>query len=258
MIGIMGAISEEISAIVAEIRGDLVVTVSGMRSYHVGILWGVPVVAVYSRIGKVAAASTATHLISDFHVDRIIFTGVAGGIDPSLNVGDIVIAGDLYQHDMDARPLFGRHEIPLLGKSGFSTSASLRSRCLEAAQKFIDEDLKSAIPAEILASFGIMHPRALEAGIASGDKFFADRAESAELAVRLPVACVEMEGAAVAQVCHEYGVEYAVIRTISDSANASAHIDFAAFINEVASLYSHGVLKRLFAADLQPPINIDQ
>jgi adenosylhomocysteine nucleosidase len=247
MIGIMGAIPEEIAAIVAELGDSAVVVQRGMRDYHVGTAWGVPIVAVYSRIGKVAAASTATHLISDYHVDKIIFTGVAGGVETSLRVGDIVVAGDLYQHDMDARPLFQRHEIPLHGTSSFSSTASLRTECLKAAKSFLSDDLHQVIGAETLQKFGISSPRALEAAIASGDKFFADRLETAELASRLPVACVEMEGAAVAQVCHEYSVDYAVIRTISDSANSSAHIDFAAFINQIASIYSHGIVKRLLA-----------
>ena len=193
----------------------------------------------------VAAASTATHLISDFKVDQIIFTGVAGGVDQSLNVGDIVVAGDLYQHDMDARPLFDRHEIPLLGKTSFSTSHNLRGKCLAASQQFLSDDLKTVVSQDTLARFNIVNPKAVEAAIASGDKFFNDHTETEELARRLPVACVEMEGAAVAQVCHEYEIDYAVIRTISDSANLSAHIDFAAFIHEIAAIYSHGILKRV-------------
>ncbi len=71
-----------------------------------------PVVLVFSRWGKVAAASTVTHLIAQFGVDEVIFTRVADAVDPALNIGDIVIAGKLYQHDMDALPLFTRHEIP--------------------------------------------------------------------------------------------------------------------------------------------------
>jgi adenosylhomocysteine nucleosidase len=245
MIGIMGAITEEIGAIVAEMGTDTTVNVKGMRRYHSGTLWSVPVVAVYSRIGKVAAASTTTHLIADYHVDSIIFTGVAGGVDPTLNIGDIVVAGDLYQHDMDARPLFDRHEIPLLGTSSFSTTHSLRQHCLLAARQFLSEDLSSAIPESTLAKFGISQPKALEAAIASGDKFFADRLETAELGRRLPVACVEMEGAAVAQVCHEYAVDYSIIRTISDSANLHAPVDFQSFIQDVAAIYSHGIIRRV-------------
>jgi len=245
MIGLLGAIPEEIGLLVAAMDDGHTVQVSGMRSYHIGQLWGRPVVAVFSRIGKVAAASTVTHLISDFKVDQIVFTGVAGGVDSSLNIGDIVVASDLYQHDMDARPLFNRHEIPLLGRSHFSSTETLRQRCLAAAKGFLVEDLPKVVSQQTLSQFGIRSPKVVQGAIASGDKFFASREESTELTARLPVACVEMEGAAVAQVCHEYGIEYAVIRTISDAANTTAPIDFAKFIQEIASLYSYGIVKRL-------------
>jgi len=247
MIGIMGAITEEIGLIVGEMGPDTVVATRGMRSYHAGTLWRVPVVVVYSRIGKVAAAATATHLIVDYHVDKIIFTGVAGGVDPTLNVGDIVVAGDLYQHDMDARPLFERHEVPLLGRSRFPSSKELSRKCLEASRLFLEVDLPEIVSAETLASFGITGPKAVCAGIASGDKFFADPSESGELAGRLPVSCVEMEGAAVAQVCHEYGIDCAVVRTISDSAGSNAHVDFAEFVKRIAAIYSYGIVKRVLS-----------
>jgi len=245
MIGIMGAIPEEVGAIIEAMGEGTKAVLRGMRTYHQGVLWGVPVVAVYSRVGKVAAASTATHLITEYNVERIIFTGVAGGVTKVLNVGDIVVAGDLYQHDMDARPLFERHEIPLLGMSRFPSSPMMREQCLAAAKLFITEDLPKVIDRETLEQFGITQPKVIEAGIASGDRFFADHKDSQDLALRLPVGCVEMEGAAVAQVCHEYGIDYSVIRTISDSAGSNAHIDFTAFIEKVAAIYSYGILKRL-------------
>ena len=113
-IGIMSAMREEIVSLVVELGTADEAIHTGMRTYHRGLLWGMPVVLVYSRIGKVAAASTATHLIAQFGVDEVIFTGVAGAVDPALNIGDIVVAAKLYQHDMDASPLFSQHEIPLL------------------------------------------------------------------------------------------------------------------------------------------------
>jgi adenosylhomocysteine nucleosidase len=86
----------------------------------------------------------------------------------------------------------------------------------------------------------------VEGEIASGDRFFAGRAELNELKQALPMAtCVEMEGAAVAQVCHEYGIRLAVIRTISDAANENAPVDFPRFVRHVASAFSHGILKNL-------------
>ena len=111
-IGIMSAMREEIASLVMDLGTADEALHTGMRTYHRGCLWGIPVVLVFSRWGKVAAASTVTHLIAQFGVDEIIFTGVAGAVDPALNVGDVVIAGQLFQHDMDARPLYSRHELP--------------------------------------------------------------------------------------------------------------------------------------------------
>src|SRR5262249_4269300 len=100
----MGAMPEEIEGLLGELE-DVQVTEAGMRTYHKGNLWGTSVVLVFSRWGKVAAATTATYLIEHFGVSQLIFTGVAGGVDESLRVGDVVVASTLYQHDMDASPL---------------------------------------------------------------------------------------------------------------------------------------------------------
>jgi len=240
-IGIMSAMREEIQCLLGEIR-DPEVSEAGMRTYHKGTLWGTPVVLVFFRWGKVAAATTATYLISHFGVSRMIFTGVAGGIDESLRVGDVVVAGRLIQHDMNASPLYPRHEIPLLGVVSFPTDPTLRVASLEATGTFLSDDLQSQIAAE----FHIHQPKVVEGVVASGDRFFARREDRAALQEALPgVACVEMEGAAVAQVSHEYAVPAVVIRTISDAADEGAPADFPKFVRHIASAYSHGILKRL-------------
>jgi adenosylhomocysteine nucleosidase len=97
------------------------------------------------------------------------------------------------------------------------------------------------------AAFHVELPKAIEGDIASGDKFFAHRADRADLLLRLPtIAAVDMESAAVAQVCYEYSVPFTVVRTISDAADESVTHDFPLFLKQVASAYSHGILKRLF------------
>jgi len=244
----MGAMPEEIETLIPELGDVSVSAVKGMRTYHCGSLWGQPVVAVFSRCGKVAAAATAVHLITDFGVDRIVFTGVAGAADRSLRVGDVVVAKCLYQHDMDARPLFQRHEIPLLNTAKFETSPKSRTQAVHAAKAFLAHDLSQTIAEATLSTFGITEPKVVEADVASGDKFFARQHDLDELLTRLPVSCVEMEGAAVAQVCFEYGIDYTIIRTISDSADDSAHVDFLQFMNLIGSAYSHGIVKRLLTA----------
>ena len=122
MIAIMSAMQEEVQALLQNLKNIAPVT-KGMRTYYKGILFNKPVVIVFSRWGKVAASATATQLINDFKVDEIIFTGVAGAISPTLNIGDIVIGDKLYQHDMDASPLYQKFEIPIHRTSTISKTA---------------------------------------------------------------------------------------------------------------------------------------
>jgi adenosylhomocysteine nucleosidase len=132
-IGIIAAMQEEIDTLLQELARDAEVIDDGRRTYHLGCLWDKSVVIVFSRWGKVAAATTATHLISDFGIDEVLFTGVAGAAQPGLKVGDVVVGARLWQHDMDARPLFPQHEIPLLRRSSLpamqSDAANSVRRC---------------------------------------------------------------------------------------------------------------------------------
>src|SRR3569833_1383748 len=107
---------------------------AGGREFWVGHLHGHEVVAVLSRIGKVAAATTATALIERFQVDRVVFTGVAGGLARGVNRGDVVIADAFLQHDLDASPLFPRYEVPLYGTDRFATDAALTEQLAAAAR----------------------------------------------------------------------------------------------------------------------------
>ena len=229
---------EEIDALLKELPAEAEVVDDGRRTYHSGCVWGTLVVVVFSRWGKVAAATTATHLISDFGVAEILFTGVAGAAQSELKVGDIVVGARLWQHDMDARPLFPRHEIPLLGCTSFASDEKRRDQLLQAAAAFLRDDLPAAASEATRAAFHIQSPKAVEGDIASGDKFFADRADLADLLLRLPtIAAIDMESAAVAQVCHEYRVPFTVVRTISDAADESAAHDFPRFLTQVASAW---------------------
>ncbi len=246
-LGIMGAMPEEVQILADALGPSRRSLDSGMRTYHVGSLWGQDAVVVFSRCGKVAAASTATHLITAHHVDEIIFVGVAGAVSTDARVGDIVVAHALFQHDMDARPIFARHEIPLLGVSSVQTETSRRQAVAAAAGRFV-ASIDVSLPEEIRRGFGITRPSVLVGDIASGDQFFANAESTSELRLRLPsVLCVEMEGAAIGQVCHEHQVPFAVVRTISDSADHAAAIDFPRFIAQVASVYSFGILRELLA-----------
>lgn len=246
-IGLMAALHPELSAVLARMPDELRERVAG-RDFWVGHWHGHELVAVLSRVGKVAAATTATALIERFGVDRIVFTGVAGGLADGARVGDVVVADAFLQHDLDASPLFPRHEVPLYGRARFDADAGL-SRGLEKAARSVLADPAATLGADALAEFGLHAPRVHRGLIVSGDRFVATSAESAALRAELPDAlAVEMEGAAVAQVCHDYAVPFAALRTISDRADDSAHVDFMRFIDAVASRYSAAVLDAFLRA----------
>ena len=211
------------------------------RDFWLGELHGQPVVLALSKIGKVAAATTATALVERFEVGRIVFTGVAGGLGADVKVGDVVVASDFVQHDLDASPLFARYEVPLYGKTRLPCDPYLSAVLFEASCL--------ALAHESLEAHGFRGARVHRGLIASGDRFVCGADESRRLldsmaAAGHAVQAVEMEGAAVAQVCLDYGVPFAVMRTISDRADDSAHVDFSQFVETVASPCARLVMNR--------------
>ncbi len=216
----------------------------GQRAYHRGRLWGFDAVLVLSGVGKVAAATSATSLIAEFGCQALLFTGTAGGLGADVNIGDIVVAEDCLQHDLDASPLFPRFEVPLRGRSRFETDATWSGRLADAARGALDGMLADLAGQTRLHSLGIQAPRLHRGLLLSGDRFVADAAHAAELRALLPDAlAVDMESAAVAQVCADYRVPFAAVRSISDRADATAHIDFDRFTNLVARHYGAAVLR---------------
>ena len=248
-IGLISAMHEELALLLQAMPEEQRVRVAG-RDFWPGHWQGRPVVAVLSRIGKVAAGTTATVLIERFGVQSIVFTGVAGGLGAGVRVGDVVLAETFVQHDMDASPLFPRHEVPLYGRSAFATDAALNAALAPAVQQVLSEVARHVGP-EAVREFALQTPRQprLHRGLVlSGDRFVATSAESHALQQALPQAlAVEMEGAAVAQVCADYGLPFAALRTISDRADDAAHADFSRFIGAVASRYSLAMLSRWLA-----------
>ena len=243
-LGIISALHQEQQGLVEAMQGPATL-VHGMREYTAGRLAGIDAVCVLSRIGKVAAATTATTLIEKFGVTHVLFTGVAGAGDPGVKVGDIVVADSLLQYDMDASPLFPRFEVPLTGLSHFATDQRLANVLAAAAGEFIGTSFETVIEAEERRVFCLERPRVHRGLIASGDQFISDAARIHALGAQLPgLLAVEMEGAAVAQVCFELGVPFAVIRTISDNANEAAAHDFMRFVKTVASRYAYHIVMR--------------
>jgi adenosylhomocysteine nucleosidase len=244
---IVSALHEELAAVLDLMPDEHKSVVAG-REFWRGHLHGYEVVTVLSGIGKVAAATTATLLIERFKVDHILFTGVAGGLAPGVRVGDMVVAREFLQHDMDASPLFPKHEVPGTGLARFPADAALTATLLRAAQATL-ADLPHVLAPAARLEFGIEAPRLHEGLLVSGDRFVATTAESRRLQEALPEAlAVEMEGAAFAQVCRDFGVPLAVMRTISDRADDAAHGDFVRFLRGVASRYSAAMFDHFFRA----------
>ncbi len=247
IIGIMGAMPEEITGVTHLIVNKQERTI-GMRTYYTGTLNGIYTVVVFSRWGKVAAAATVSTLIHEFNITHLIFTGVAGAIDSSLKIGDIVVAHRLLQHDMDARPIMPQYEIPLLGKTWFDCDSNMARIAAQAVSDMLEnKHLHDLIKTSELQYFGIEQTMLYTGDIASGDKFFANNEEKHQLAKYLPsILCVEMEGAAVAQVCYEYNIPFVIIRTISDTADEKSAVDFPTFIKSISSRYSVQVVKNIY------------
>lgn len=244
-LGIISALHEEQAGLVEAMERPYKL-VHGLREYFVGPLWEIDAVCVLSRIGKVAAAMTATTLVEKFGVTHILFTGVAGGGDRTVAVGDIVVAESLVQHDMDASPLFPRFEVPLTGRTHFAPDRQLSMRLSQAAHAFLETDFLASIAQEERQAFGLHQPRVHRGLVASGDQFVNDRLRVAQLNGALPgLVALEMEGAAVAQVCQELGVPFAVLRAISDNANENAAHDFMRFVKSVAAHYAFHITRRL-------------
>lgn len=253
-LGIISALSEEQQGLVEAMQSPYKL-IHGQREYWVGQLWEIDAVCVLSRIGKVAAAMTATTLVEKFGVTHILFTGMASAGDKTVNVGDIVVADALVQHDMDASPLFPRFEVPLTGLTHFQADHRLNARVLDAAHAFLDEDFINAIDAGEKTVFRLTQPRIHRGLVASGDQFIKDSAHIDGLNAALPgLVAVEMEGAAVAQVCYELDVPCAVIRTISDNANEHAATDFMRFVKSVAARYALYIVRR-FCLQEAPGVN---
>ncbi len=242
----MGAIPQEINGVVNLLTNKKEHKI-GRRSYFTGELNNQKVVVVYSRVGKVAASATVTTLILEFKISKLIFTGVAGGIHTDVKIGDIVLGQSLIQHDMNAQPLFPAYEIPMLGKAYFEADSSQLEVATTAILEILEEQhLHNVISEKDLDKFNIHQPQLHVGLIGSGDLFFSTNAQKEKLQQNLPeILCVEMEGAAVAQVCYEFEIPFIIIRTISDDADDHSTLDFNSFIEKISNVYSIEIIKNI-------------
>ncbi|GAB3365489.1 MULTISPECIES: 5'-methylthioadenosine/adenosylhomocysteine nucleosidase [Giesbergeria] len=246
---ILSALPEEQSGLHHTLEQPVRLTHAG-RTFWQGYLYGQPVVLALSGIGKVAAATTATALIERFGVTRMVFTGVAGGIGQGVQVGDVVVAQDYVQHDMDATPLFARWQVPGYASVRLPCDPALSALLSAAAQSCLGQAALHWEPPRTTPTGG---PHLHQGLMASGDQFVTSAEVSKALRASLlaaghEVLAVEMEGAAVAQVCIDYGVPFAAVRAISDRADDQATVDFPRFIRTVASRYADHIVRGLLQA----------
>lgn len=221
-IGLIGAMDEEIKLLLEGMELKETKVKAGI-TYYIGDILGKSVVLCKSGVGKVNAAVTTQILIDTFGVSSVLFTGVAGAVHPELNIGDIVISSACIQHDMDATALgFIRGEIPYQENSIFHAEPVL----VELAEKACQTLGQKYLIGKVL----------------SGDQFISNAEIVAELRKELDGACVEMEGAAVAQVCDMNAIPFVIIRSMSDKSDGAAEVNFKEF-TVASSQRSHSILE---------------
>ncbi len=228
-LAIVSAMHEELAALLPALQGARTSHCAG-RVFHHGQLAGRKVVLVLAGIGKVAAAATTALLLDRLQASAVLFTGVAGGLGAGVNVGDVVVGSVFLQHDMNASPIFPRWQIPGTGRSHFDADVAMSACLVDAATRHF----RSADSAHL--AFGFAQSRVHSGLIVSGDRFVSTAAESMQIQAELPQAlAVDMESAAVAQVCADFNRPLAVLRCVSDRADDNAHVDFPRYLNDVAA-----------------------
>ncbi|CCK05480.1 5'-methylthioadenosine/S-adenosylhomocysteine nucleosidase [Cronobacter sakazakii] len=208
--GIIGAMEEEVTLLRDKIDNRQTLTIAGCEIYT-GTLNGVEVALLKSGIGKVSAAMGATLLLEHCKPDVIINTGSAGGLAPSLKVGDIVVSDEVRYHDADVTA-FGYEYGQMAGcPAAFKADEKL----IAAAQETIEK----------------LNLHAVRGLVVSGDAFINGSVNLAKIRHNFPQAiAVEMEATAIGHVCHNFGVPFVVVRAISDVADQQSHLSFEEFL----------------------------
>jgi adenosylhomocysteine/aminodeoxyfutalosine nucleosidase len=227
-IAIMGAMREEIAPILEKVENIKETDYAG-NTYYEATYKGKSVAIAYSKIGKVFSALTATILIEKFGCDMLLFSGVAGGIDPDLNVGDLIIADGLCQHDLDITAFGHPHGFVPEGEVCMPTDPHLRRLAHSVAQK-------RGVPLK-------------EGVIATGDQFVANTERKSWIAEIFNAHALEMEGASVAVVCNALDIPFFILRAISDSADMDAGFDFDTFLESSAKQSAEFILDMVEAIE---------
>ena len=211
MLGIIGAMDEEVAKIKEQMENVKVMSKAAMDFYE-GTLSGKDVVVVRSGIGKVNAAMCTQILVDNYQVDAVVNTGIAGSLNADINIGDIVLSVDTIEHDMDA-VAFGYPvgQIPRMDTLSFKADEKLRGLAKKVCQEIVPE------------------VSVFEGRVVSGDQFISDKKKKDWLVENFDGYCTEMEGAAIAHAAYLNGIPYLVIRAISDKADDSASMDYPTF-----------------------------
>lgn len=226
-IGIIVAMQEELEEVL-KIMSDIEEKKIYGISFVDGKIEKEKVVVVKSGVGKVNAARTTQILIDKLDVTKVINVGSAGALNPSLNIGDIVIANKLIQHDFDITAF--NH------KKGYITGVGDYIYC--------DENLINKLK-KAENKLGNKAYNIKTGTIASGDIFCTEINMKNKIYSKFNADCVEMEGAAIAQVCYLDKIPFIVIRSISDSPNGNNAIVFDEFV-KLASKRCASILKEFF------------
>ena len=223
-LAIMGAMEEEIEPLLAYLDKVNVVEYANNKYYEVNYN-GLDIVIAYSKIGKVFASLTASTMIEKFGCDILLFSGVAGGINPKLKIGDLIIADKLCQHDLDITAFGHPHGYVPGGKVFVETSKELRDVAIKVAK---ENDLK-----------------VIEGIIATGDQFVHSTQRKEFIENTFNADALEMEGASVAVVCDALNVPFFILRAISDTADMDAGFDFDEFLKSSAKNSADYLIKIL-------------
>ena len=223
-LAIMGAMQEEIEPLLAYFDKVNVVEYSNNKYYEVSYN-GLEIVIAYSKIGKVFASLTASTMIEKFGCDTLLFSGVAGGINPKLKIGDLIIADKLCQHDLDITAFGHPHGFVPGGKVFVETSKELREIAIKVAN---ENDLN-----------------VIEGTIATGDQFVHSVERKEFIEKTFTADALEMEGASVAVVCDALNVPFFILRAISDTADMDAGFDFDEFLKSSAKNSADYLIKIL-------------
>ncbi len=211
MIGIIGAMEEEVQELIADLEFAEKKTVASMDFYK-GTLYGKDCVIVKSGVGKVNAA-LCTQILADFYrPEALINTGVAGSLDAQINIGDMVVSEDAVQHDMDASAVGDPvGQVPRMDVLAFPADPVLVKKAVEANRK-ANPDIQT-----------------FTGRVASGDQFISGGEKKKQIQENFHARCAEMEGAAIAHGAYLNKIPYVILRAISDKADGSVQMDYPTF-----------------------------